>query len=136
MLHLHPLAASKFVDAPEPIGHPGKQLHPVTAPHQEIPIQPDVLGPAFGDHGVHVRQQPVHAVLPAKVIGLSPEFCRSIAQRRDKGIVLHVRGAQSLIKVIQQRHNRRHTATSLRIGQKRPPGAAFCISYQRLSPLL
>ena len=42
--------------------------------------------------------------------------------------------SQSLVKVIQQRHNRRHTATSLRTGQKSGPQEplfAFHISVCR-----
>ena len=122
MLHLHPLAAAEGVDAAEPIRHPGEQLQAVAAAHQKLPVQPDVLGPALGDHGVHIRQKAVHAVLPAEIVGLFPKLRRGIAQSRDKGVVLHIRGAQGLVKVIQQGHDGRHTATSLQIRQKRPPG--------------
>ena len=60
---------------------------------------------------------------------------RGIAQGRDKGVVLHIRGAQGLVKVIQQGHDGRHTATSLQIRQKRPPGR-FCLWIHRRSPPL
>lgn len=105
MLHLHPLAAAEGVDAAEPIRHPGEQLQAVAAAHQKLPVQPDVLGPALGDHGVHIRQKAVHAVLPAEIVGLFPKLRRGIAQSRDKGVVLHIRGAQGLVKVIQQGHD-------------------------------
>ena len=134
MLHLNAQTLPKGVDPGKPLPDAGEQLDGLTAVVQEGPVQLDILRGALLDHGVHIGQQAVHPVFPAKGVGPAPEFCRSIAQRRDKRIVLHVRGAQSLVKVIQQRHNRRHTATSLRIGQKSGPQGplfAFHISVCR-----
>ena len=90
-------------------------LYAVAAAHQEITIQTNILRPALLDHGVHIGQQAVHPVFPAKGVGPAPEFCRGIPKGGDEGVVLHVRGAQSLVEVIQEGDDRRlrfHIATS------------------------
>ena len=102
VLHIHPKALAKGVDAAEPILHPGEQLHPVAAAHQEIPVQADILPAALLDHGVHIGQQAVHAVGEAEGVGLLPKLGGLIAQGGDEGIILHIGGAEGLIKVVQQ----------------------------------
>ena len=102
MLHIHTQAPAEGVDAAKPILHPGEQLYAVAAAHQEITIQTNILRPALLDHGIHIGQQAVHTVGEAKGIGLFPELGGLIAQGRNKGIVLHVGGAEGFIKVVQQ----------------------------------
>ena len=75
----------------------------------------DILRGALLDHGVHIVKQAVHPVFPAKGVGPAPEFCRGIPKGGDEGVVLHVRGAQSLVEVIQEGDDWRlrfHIATS------------------------
>ena len=102
MLHRHAQAVAKGIDPVEPFPHAGKQLDGLAALHQIVPVQGFALGPALLDHGVHIGQQAVHLVLPAEIVGLLPELRRCIAQTGDKGIILHVGGAQGLVKVVQQ----------------------------------
>ena len=71
-------------------------LYAVAAAHQEITIQTNILRPALLDHGIHIGQQAVHTVGEAKGIGLFPELGGLIAQGRNKGIVLHVGGAEGI----------------------------------------
>ncbi len=65
---------------------------------QEGPVQLDILRGGTLDHGVHIGQQAIHVVIPAKAIGLLPELGRGIPQLRDEGVILHVRGTQVLSK--------------------------------------
>ena len=102
MLHRHPQAVAEGVDPVEPFPHAGKQLDALSALHQIVPVQRHALGPALLDHGVHIGQQAVHLILPAEIVGLLPELRRGIAQAGNEGIVLHIGGAQGLIKVVQQ----------------------------------
>ena len=41
-------------------------------------------------------------VIPAQAVGLLPELGRGIPQLRDEGVILHVRGTQGLVKIVQQ----------------------------------
>ena len=102
VLDLHAQGRAEVVDAAEPLSHAGEQLHGLAAAHQKVTGQGDALGAALGDHGIHIGQQAVHAVLPAKGVGLVPELLGRVAQGRDKGVVLHVGGAEGLVKVVQQ----------------------------------
>ena len=102
MLDLHPQLLAEGVDAAEPLPHAGKEHHVPSAAHQKVPVQPPVLLPALMDHGVHIGQQAIHVVIPAKAVGLLPELGRGIPQLRDEGVILHVRGTQGLVKIVQQ----------------------------------
>ena len=102
MLHLHAQGRAEVVDAAEPLPHAGEQLHAVTAAHQEVPCQGEALGAALSDHGIHIGQQTVHAILPPEGVGLAPELLGRIAQRGDEGVILHVGGAEGLVEVVQQ----------------------------------
>ena len=44
-------------------------------------------------------------VAAAEVVGLGPELRRGHAQAGNEGIVLHIGGAESLVKIIKKRHN-------------------------------
>ena len=102
VLHIHAQALAEGVDAAEPVLHAGEQLHTVAALHQKLSIQPDILRLALLDHGIHIGQQAVHAVGEAEGVGLFPELGGLVAQRGDEGVVLHVGGAEGLVKVVQQ----------------------------------
>ena len=100
MLHLHPQRFTKSVNPGKPVPHAGEQLDGLAAAVQERPVQLDALRGTLLNHGVHIGQQAVHAVLPAECIGFSPEFRRGIAQGGDESVILHIRGTQGLIKVV------------------------------------
>ena len=115
MLHLNAQTLPKGVDPGKPLPDAGEQLDGLTAVVQKGPVQLDILRGALLDHGVHIGQQAVHPVFPAKGVGPAPEFCRGIPKGGDEGVVLHVRGAQSLVEVVQEGDDRRlrfHIATS------------------------
>ena len=107
VLHLHAQTLGKGVDSPKPLPHTGEQLNRRSAAVEEGPVQLDALGGTLLNHGVHIGQQAIHAVAPAKAVGLGPKLRWGVAQRRDKGIVLHVRGAQGLIKIVEKGDNGR-----------------------------
>ena len=124
----HALLLTEGVDPLKPLPYAGKQLHAAAARHQKVPLQVLSLGAALGDHGVHIRQQPVHPVLTAEGVGLVPELRRGVSQGRDKGVVLHVRGTQRLVKVVQQRDDGLcHIGPS--VEKRRRKAAFFCCAY-------
>ena len=130
MLHRHAQTVAKGVDTAEPLPHAGEQLDGLAALHQEVPVQRHALGAALLDHGIHISQQAVHLVLPAEGVGLLPELRGGIAQTGDEGIVLHIRGAQGLIKVVQQGDDGSFAHRYLLFdGRKSGPRAAFFVCY-------
>ena len=100
MLHPDPLALPEGIDARKPLLHTGEEYDAAALLHQICPGKGQVFLPGLPEHGVHVGQDPVDAVGPAEVVGLRPEFRRRHAQRGDEGVVLHIGGAEGLIKVV------------------------------------
>ena len=105
MLHLDSLAVAEGVDAAEPLLHAGKQ-HDVPA-HLPQALPGEGQAPLFRllDHGVHIGQNAVHTVGMAEAVGHGPEFPGRHAQTGDEGIILHVRGAEGLVKIVKKRHD-------------------------------
>ena len=102
MLHLDPQALAEGVDPAEPVLDTGEEddapplLHQVLPGHGETPLL------RLPDHGVHVGQDPVHPVPAAEVVGDGPELRGLHPQGGDEGIVLHVRGAEGLVEIVEE----------------------------------
>ena len=105
MLHLDALGLSECVDAPEPVLHAGEQHNATAFFYQVLPGEGPVPLLRLPDHGVHIGQNAVNAVATAKAVGLRPELLRRHAQAGDEGIVLHVSGAERLVKVVEKCHD-------------------------------
>ena len=80
MLHLHALRLAEGVDPAEPVLHAGEKhdlpplFHQISTGKGQAPLL------RLPDHGVHIREDAVHPVLPAKAVGLRPELRRGHAK--------------------------------------------------------
>ena len=128
MLHLHALTLAKGVDAVKPLLHTGKQHDVTTFFHQALPGQGQAMLIRLQDHGIHIGQNTVNAVGPAKAVCLCPELLRRHAKAGDESIVLHIRGAEGLIKVIEQRDDGLLLFHSPAFRKKAAPESRFFLS--------
>ena len=100
MLHLNALLLTKGVNSAKPILHAGEKLNPAALFHQILPGEGQVFPLGLLDHHVHIGQHAVNSVLPAKAVGLGPKLRRGHAQAWNEGVILHIRGAKGLVKVV------------------------------------
>ena len=105
MLHLDTLAGAEVVDPPEPVLHTGEQHDAPPLLHQVRPGERSVPPRRLPQHGVHIGQDTVHPVPAAEAVGLRPELCGGHPQGGDEGVVLHIGGAEGLVKVVQKGHD-------------------------------
>ena len=105
VLHLDTLAGAEVVDPPEPVLHTGEQHDAPPLLHQVRPGERTVPPRRLPQHGVHIGQDAVHPVPAAEAVGLRPELCGGHPQGGDEGVVLHIGGAEGLVKVVQKGHD-------------------------------
>ena len=106
VLHVHAEVRAVGGDAREPLAHAGKQLDGLARADQIIAVETDALRGALADHGVHIGEQAVHFVLIAEAVGLGPELRGRVAEGWNEGVILHIGGAEGLIKVVKERDDR------------------------------
>ena len=138
MLHLHAQKPSIPVHPLKPVGDALEEGHAAPAVPERIPRQRNPQLPGLADHHIHIRQNAVHMLLPAEVVGLPPEVAGGHTQPGDKGVVLHILGAEGLVEIVQQRDNRpaSHIEPPIRPqkarkGAQQPP---FPNKHQKFSP--
>ena len=100
MLHLDALGPAEFIDAAEPILYTGEQHDASALLHQVLPGEGEVFPLRFPQHGVHVGQNTVDAVLTPEAIGQGPKLRGGHAQRGNEGVVLHIGSAEGLVKIV------------------------------------
>ena len=102
MLDLHTERFAEGVDARKPVLYARKKLDRASAGNKIVPAEADALFAALLDHRVHIGEQTVHAVFIAEAVGDAPELARRVAEGGNEAVVLHIGGAEGLIKVVKK----------------------------------
>ena len=105
MLHRYASLFTVAVNAFKPLLHAGMILNILAASHQRFTGQLRTGLPGLFHHTVHIGENGIHHFIPGNISGMPPKFRRLHTDAGNKGILLHITGAQRLIKIVHNRNN-------------------------------
>ena len=100
MFNNYALLLTELVDATKPSFHAVVQLQIFAQCHKVAAADGLPVNMGFVQHQIHVGQDTIHLFIFCQVRRFFPKCISRHAQVRNEGVSLHVRGAQSFIKII------------------------------------
>ena len=105
MLHPHPGFPAVGIDPVKPGGDAVEILYCLAHVPEGIKGDLDLLIPCLFHHFEHIGQDVVHLFPVGHGIDFAPEGAGGHSQGRDKGVFLHILGAEGLVEIVHDCHN-------------------------------